>query len=568
MWDGAIQGMNQVRQQNDASNTANINALHNLQGMQKAAIDAEAANAERQRQGAFRQDVAKLSELGQSPTHEQLRGLMMKHGVVAPKDLLTNDLGMYRADATKELGVARLTAAAAERDRQYELAKTKVTNAQQAQALSAWKAKTDIALKTAAAKFGLPADIFNEIQIGQAPSMGAPAQPNAGQPTAPLGGAGSAPTIAPTVTPAEIMRISDPQERAQAMAALQGGRFSPEPAGASPSPVSAPPVANLNTLPTPQPVAAPASSIPAPEMGANEDMRDVMARQARLAQPAAPAPVAPAGAPIPLSAMNGAPQAPSAQAAPNAAPETPKQPTLADAPAGLSPKDKTKWLLQQTKPSIAGAGTLSPAALEFTAKQYLTGDRQAAAGFARSTTARVALQNAIVDEAAKQGKSPEQISAMMAEYAGTTAGSRTVGQRAANIALAATEAQEMLTIVKEQSDLFPRSNFVPWNVALKAYESGTGDPNIAAFGASVNALVNVYARAINPTGVPTVSDKEHARAIINMVQAPQQLDAVLAIINRELSIAKKAPSAVRAQIRESVAPSSGGDYSHLWGGNK
>ena len=215
-----------------------------------------------------------------------------------------------------------------------------------------------------------------------------------------------------------------------------------------------------------------------------------------------------------------------------------------------------QWLLQQTRPSIAGVGAFTPATLEFTAKQYLAGDRQAAQGFARSATARIALQNAIVEEATKQGLGPREVAAQMADFAGIVAGSRTTGQRAANIALAATEAEEMLGIVKEQSMQFPRGNFVPWNMALRAYESGTGSPEIAAFGASVNALVNVYARAINPTGVPTVSDKEHARAVLNTVQSQEQVDAVLGIIRRELEIAKRAPATVRKATTRSITGSS------------
>lgn len=209
------------------------------------------------------------------------------------------------------------------------------------------------------------------------------------------------------------------------------------------------------------------------------------------------------------------------------------------------------------KTSIAGSGTFTPETLKFTARQYLTGDRQAVQGFARNATARIALQNEIVDEAARQGLSPEQTAAKMAEFSGTVAGSRTVGQRAANISLAATEAHEMLGIVKETSDSFARTNFVPWNMALRAYESGTGTPEIAAFGASVNALVNVYARAINPTGVPTVSDKDHARAVLNTVQSPEQVDAVLGIIKRELEIAMKAPGQVREATRQSIVNPSG-----------
>jgi len=388
-----------------------------------------------------------------------------------------------------------------------------------------------------------------------------PSAPGGG--TAPISSIGNV-SIADTVSPAEIMSIADPQERAQAMAAMQGGRtYTPNGQTAPAAPMAAPSAPPISVPLSAMPGVSQATAIPP-----NGDMRDVLAARGAYGSGQSPdAPAAPTGASVPassLSQMSGAPTALSSAA------EAPKPAmTLADAPAGLSPRDKGKWLLQQTKPSVAGNGTFTPEALNFTAKQYLSGDRQAVQGFARSATARIALQNEIVDEAKRQGLTPEQTASKMAEFAGITAGSRTIGTRAANISLAANEAQEMLAIVKEQSDQFPRSDFVPWNMALKAYESNTGDPKIAAFGASVNALVNVYARAINPTGVPTVSDKEHARAVLNTVQSPAQVEAVLGIINRELEIAKRAPQKVREQLRNSVTggQSKPGDYSHLWGGN-
>lgn len=246
------------------------------------------------------------------------------------------------------------------------------------------------------------------------------------------------------------------------------------------------------------------------------------------------------------------------------APQAPQQagaiPNMPPQIAALPAKGQRAWLLQQTKPSIAGAGTLDPKTLEFTAKQYLAGDRQAVAGFARNATSRVALQNAIVDEAAKQGISPEETAARIADFAGTTAASRSVGQRAAAISLAATEAKEMMQIVRTTSEDFARTNFVPWNMALRAYTSQTGRPEIKAFGAAINALVNVYARAINPTGVPTVSDKEHARAIIESVNSPAQVEAVLKVMGQELDIAIKAPQHVQQSIRGRI-PNIGGNQS-------
>ena len=281
--------------------------------------------------------------------------------------------------------------------------------------------------------------------------------------------------------------------------------------------------------PTPVPAPQPASA-PAPAAPNNLDARDLGAGARGPVIPPSPQPAAPS-----------APEAPSSGLPPM--PEEVKR---------MPMKDQNKWKLDQLKASNAGGGILNPQTLKFVAKQYLTGDRQAVQGFARNATARIALQNAIVDEAMAQGLGPEATAAKMAEYAGITAGSRTIGQRSANISLAATEAQEMIQIVRDASAKVGRTQFVPWNVALRAYETNTGSPEISAFGASVNALVNVYARAINPTGQPTVSDKEHARDVINTVQSPAQVDAVLNIINRELEIAKKAPKSVREALRKEV----------------
>ena len=202
--------------------------------------------------------------------------------------------------------------------------------------------------------------------------------------------------------------------------------------------------------------------------------------------------------------------------------------------------------------SNAGTAMFAPEALNMTAKQYLAGDRQAAQGFARNAPARIALQNEIVAEAGRQGLSGEQIASKMAEFAGIMSGSRTVGTRAAQIQLASSEALKMMDIVKEKADKFDAGNFVPFNAALKAYDTNTGAPEVRAYGAAINSLVNVYARAINPAGVATVSDKEHARDILRVIDSPQQVEAVLGVLKQELAAAISAPEDVRKATREAV----------------
>lgn len=202
--------------------------------------------------------------------------------------------------------------------------------------------------------------------------------------------------------------------------------------------------------------------------------------------------------------------------------------------------------------SLAGGGEFTDDALRTTAEQYLAGDRQAAQGYARSATARIKLQNEIVKVAKERGWNGADIAAQMADFAGIMSGSRTVGTRAAQIELAASEAQKMIDIVLDKSKGFERTQFVPINQALKAFETQTGQPEVKAFGAAINSLVNVYARAISPSGVPTKSDKEHAREMLAAADSPAQVQAVMDVMRQEMKAARAAPGEVRAATRKAV----------------
>lgn len=205
-------------------------------------------------------------------------------------------------------------------------------------------------------------------------------------------------------------------------------------------------------------------------------------------------------------------------------------------------------------PSIAGVGQLEPETLTQVAEQYLAGDRQAIQGYARNAQARAALQNEIAKQARAKGWSGADIAAQMADFTGTLAGSRTVGQRAAQISLAATEAEKMIPVAEAASKAFDRTSFVPANMAIKAYQDNMGKPEVKAFGAALNSLVNVYARAISPSGVPTVHDKEEARKVIDTISSPEQFAAVMGILRQELKIAKEAPGQVQAATRGRISP--------------
>ena len=83
-----------------------------------------------------------------------------------------------------------------------------------------------------------------------------------------------------------------------------------------------------------------------------------------------------------------------------------------------------------------------------------------------------------------------------------------------------------------------------------AWQKGTGDPKAVEMGAAVNAVINTYAKAIAGGQPATVSDKDHAREVLEAAFSQTQFDAALAILKREIEGARKAPGQVKQEFRD------------------
>lgn len=198
---------------------------------------------------------------------------------------------------------------------------------------------------------------------------------------------------------------------------------------------------------------------------------------------------------------------------------------------------------------------LEPDDLKFMAQQYLAGDRTVLQNLGRGAQGSknlVALRGEVRKQAEAAGMSGADVAAAVAEFEGVKSGERALGTRTAQAGMAVNEADQFADIASQASKNVPRGQFVPANKALQAYESNTGDPNIVAFGAATNSLINAYARAVSPSGTPTVSDKEHAREMLNTAQTQDQYDAVITMMKREMAAAQQSPGKVRSEFREAV----------------
>jgi len=203
-----------------------------------------------------------------------------------------------------------------------------------------------------------------------------------------------------------------------------------------------------------------------------------------------------------------------------------------------------------SKPAVEP--TLSDRALTKMAMQALDGDDSVFTNLGRGAQGAanvVALRNRINELGDELGITvPEQVLAK-AEFQGQKAAQRTLGTRTANFGLAEKEALEMADLVVNTSAVVSRTSFMPVNKAIIAYNDQTGDPETRAFGAALNSFINAYARAVSPVGTPTVSDKDHARAMLSRADGHTALVAIMNQLKAEMKAVEKAPSAVRDQLR-------------------
>jgi hypothetical protein len=217
--------------------------------------------------------------------------------------------------------------------------------------------------------------------------------------------------------------------------------------------------------------------------------------------------------------------------------------------------------LAKEKVDMMRAGALDPDTLGFMAQQVLAGDKSPFANLGRGQQGAqniAALRKEVLRQAQTRGLAGSDLAALNAEFAGLQAGERTLGTRTANVEMAASEVQQLAPLALQASEAVDRTQYPTLNKILMAAEQGTGDENVVRLSVSVNGLVNTYARAISPTGNPTVSDKDHAREILEGAWSKGQFRAGVDQIGKEIAAARKSPASVRGEFRSAISGRHGG----------
>jgi hypothetical protein len=204
-------------------------------------------------------------------------------------------------------------------------------------------------------------------------------------------------------------------------------------------------------------------------------------------------------------------------------------------------------------------GTFKPETIDLMANLLIqTGNIPPLGSGKKAADARAQIMNRAQEISTGTGATPAQAATTMAgnkgEYAGTISGQRAVGTQIANVQVAANEATKMIDVAKPYVEKVDPSDYPTLNSIGNFVARKTGDPNITGLATSLNGLVNTYARAINPKGVATVSDKNHAREILNEAMSKGQLKEAFAVMQQEMAAALASGPETKAAMRGGNAP--------------
>ena len=169
------------------------------------------------------------------------------------------------------------------------------------------------------------------------------------------------------------------------------------------------------------------------------------------------------------------------------------------------------------------------------------------------------------------GKYPEyeDIVKAGADFAGEVSYARSAGSTAQRAEFATNEVAVLLPQAVETSHEYLRGKLVPWNKIQNAIKRGESDPTFNDFEAANFALVNAYTRAMNPQGVPRITERleQHAIGLLSDAISPQAYDTQLRRIWKEVQATKTAvaktqegrsPGDINAPVPGLDVPAGGG----------
>lgn len=198
---------------------------------------------------------------------------------------------------------------------------------------------------------------------------------------------------------------------------------------------------------------------------------------------------------------------------------------------------------------------LTPEARRMVGDQLKAGDTSGLTGLGRGAQGQKEVAG-IRNTLAAEGTKGEDLAKAKAAFGGEQSYQKTTGSMAGRVETATDELENAVPLALQASNDFPRGHFVPVNQIKIMIAKGTSNEKYNEFLLRNNAVAKAYGRAINPQGVPRVSEMAEAKAegILSMATSPQAYQAQLRSLMLEASSSKRAVTKARGGVSEPAAP--------------
>jgi hypothetical protein len=214
--------------------------------------------------------------------------------------------------------------------------------------------------------------------------------------------------------------------------------------------------------------------------------------------------------------------------------------------------EKSKVVELQTeklKKQIEQMNGVNEDALIKLADRVIDGDPSALAQMGRSTGSMTNAQNMIAKRLNERGLTVQDLEANKKRWGGDVSQSKLAGSMEQRVLAATGEVQRAIPIALEASNNMPRGKAVPLNVLRQKEQQYMSDPKWNAFLVANQTLAKAYGRAMNPQGIPRVSEamESEKRGFLDMAQSPEAYKTQLQMLWREVQNSMEA-------VRETRTP--------------
>jgi hypothetical protein len=106
--------------------------------------------------------------------------------------------------------------------------------------------------------------------------------------------------------------------------------------------------------------------------------------------------------------------------------------------------------------------------------------------------------------------------------------------------------------LKASADV-PRGDWKAWNTVMGMAKDQISDPKWRGLNVATQTAIREYAKALNPSGQPTVSDMEHARQLLSSVDGPEAYKAALDMMAAEVGRTHERLRGLKQNFKEDIS---------------